>query len=128
MIEPFSTTPVRSEAHHPWRCVDRGLWIRKEGSGLPSAYREASLRGALQVQSTDRLAQALEEIMDEGAEWLVLDMTRVASFDPAAARALAATASYLENRGGWLKLRHPRRHIGQALEIVGLGRLVMHDD
>jgi anti-anti-sigma factor len=63
-----------------------------------------------------------------GTDWLVLDMARVDSLDPGALRALAVVAHELESRGGRLQVRHSRGMTGRSLEMVGLGRLLMHDD
>jgi anti-sigma B factor antagonist len=128
MIAPTWTDLPQAEARRPWRLVDRDLWIREDGIEQSGAHQKASLSGELHLHVTRELADTLEEIVKRGARWLVLDIAGVTSLDPAAAGALAVVASSLESSGGRLKVRHARPRIGRSLEIVGLGRLLTHDD
>ncbi|MDQ1384814.1 MAG: hypothetical protein QOG65_2193 [Actinomycetota bacterium] len=119
---------MRDEARQPWRPVDRGLWIRNDTAQPPPSRQVVSLSGEIRLRSVRGLAETLEDMVAAGTDWLVLDMARVDSLDPGALRALAVVAHELESRGGRLQVRHSRDMTGRSLEMVGLGRLLMHDD
>ena len=119
---------MQSEAQHVWRAVDRGLWIRNDTTRPPGSHQVVSLSGEIRLRSAEGLADTLADMVSAGADWLVLDMAQVDSLDPGALRALAVVAQELESRGGRLQVRHPRALTGRSLEMVGLGRLLMHDD
>jgi anti-anti-sigma factor len=124
----MSTDLKTFDTEHEWRPVDRGLWIRRDAMRQTQSRQVVSLSGEIRLRSADGLADTLEDVVSAGADWLVLDMAGVDSLDPGALRALALVAQDLESRGGRLQVRRPRALTGRSLEMVGLGRLVMHDD
>jgi len=125
-----STSPDLNtfDTEHEWRPVDRGLWIRRDAMRQTQSRQVVSLSGEIRLRSADGLADTLEDVVSAGADWLVLDMAGVDSLDPGALRALALVAQDLESRGGRLQVRRPRALAGRSLEMVGLGRLLVHDD
>ena len=80
------------------------------------------LEGAVFFGSVGRLADAVERTMDDGAQFVILDLGRVTDVDVTGARFLSQIHADLATRGGHLLLTSPNEHShpGRVLGDLGL--------
>jgi anti-anti-sigma factor len=128
MVDPIWTELLRAESRRPASFIGRGLRSDGEAIERSGSARELSLDGEITLRYASALADMLKDIIAGGTDSLVLDVGRVDYFDPEVMPTLALIAHDLERRGGRLRVRHPRDVIRRSFEMLGLGRLIVHDD
>jgi anti-anti-sigma factor len=79
-----------------------------------------TLQGEARLETVQRLDEAASEVLDRGAQHVLLDMTQLAFMDSASTGALLRLRSQMGERGGSLVLFGLQRVIRRLLEHSGL--------
>ena len=89
---------------------------------LPLPHGRAVLRpvGELDLDSCERLAEAVDAQLDGGRAWLILDMSALTFLDPTGASVLAESSAKAARDGGQLALAAVRPQPAKVIEITGL--------
>ena len=67
---------------------------------------------------------AIDDVLGDGAQFLVLDLAETSLLTAAALRIIDTTEHRLVSAGGWLQLRNPLPLPRRVLEITGFDRLI----
>lgn len=79
-----------------------------------------SIRGELDAYTAPGLEELCSNIVEEGADSLVLDLSGTTFLDSSGLRAIVALHQRVEDARGELTLERPGHHIIRLLEITGL--------
>jgi anti-sigma B factor antagonist len=80
-----------------------------------------SLRGTIVAgKDTEIVASKLEELLEAGENQIVLDLGEIMFIDSAGISALVKAYTFVERKGGKLKLLHLTRRIHEVLQITRL--------
>ena len=87
------------------------------------------LSGKIIGDSVPRLKQTIEERIDSGADWLILDLAEVPLMDSSALGTIIAAFLRLQDRKGKLALLNAQKSILDVLSITKLDSLFeVYDD
>ena len=96
------------------------LHIDRDGSHL-----HLTLRGDLDAHVRDAFLEKALQLVDEGAERLTLDMTRVRYITSSGVGALIRLRKALQRLGGSLLLTRASHEVLHTLELLGLSELFL---
>jgi anti-anti-sigma factor len=82
------------------------------------------LQGELCIAELPHLRDRIEDVLDEGARDLTIDLAEVTLLTAGALRVLATTEARLAAQRGGLRLRNPVALVRRVLEIAGFDHLV----
>lgn len=86
------------------------------------------IAGVLDLGTLPELRTCLDQVMDEGASRIVLDLTGVRLVDSSALGALVSAAQQLRQRSGALCLAGAQPLVRRVLELTSVDRLIdVHD-
>lgn len=94
-----------------------GLELSTEREGRNAVV---SIRGELDAYTAPELEALCSNIVDEGADSLVLDLSGTTFLDSSGLRAIVALHQRIEDARGELTLDRPTHNIIRLLEITGL--------
>lgn len=95
----------------------RGLELSTERQGRTATV---SIRGELDAYTAPELEALCSSIVDEGADALVLDLSRTTFLDSSGLRAIVSLHQRIEDARGELTLDRPSHNVIRLLEITGL--------
>jgi anti-anti-sigma factor len=78
------------------------------------------LFGEIDHAAVDQFDQAVQELLDDGVERLVVDFDDLSFFDSACLSALVRARSQAEERGGTITLTNVDRYARRILDLTGL--------
>ena len=82
--------------------------------------RHLTVSGELDLATSSRLADQLDQYVDEGIELVVLDLTGVSFADSTALRVIVNASNRLEERDGQLLIEGLSPAVQKLLEVTGL--------
>ena len=77
------------------------------------------LEGEADIESVPVLQAGMDEIVDEPADEVVIDLGRVSFLSPHALSVLVRTAHQMERRSRWVEFRRPSPQVRRMLEWTG---------
>ncbi len=97
------------------------MQVRLERADVSAAEPVLLVGGSLDLTSRDRLADAVQRILDaEGVRTLTIDLAGIDFVDSTGLGALVTARGEAEDRGVRLVLRSPSQRARRILEITGL--------
>lgn len=93
--------------------------VTESAQGVPIIQ----LRGEVDLHTCPELRTTLQELMDEGKHWIVLNLAEVPYLDSAALGVLVDTQRRLKERSGELLLSQVTPFVLRAFEITRLIRI-----
>jgi anti-sigma B factor antagonist len=82
-----------------------------------------SVRGEIDIASSDELRTALLALSDQGVRDATVDLSELGFIDSTGLGALIRVLKHYREQGGELRLAAPTRPVAKVLEITGLDRL-----
>jgi anti-sigma B factor antagonist len=92
---------------------------------LDEQTRLVALAGELDLYSADAFRTALDDVLEDGAPRLVIDLGEVEFIDSVALGVLANAMKRLRSAGGGLAVVSENQQIVRVFEITGLDRLIV---
>jgi anti-sigma B factor antagonist len=100
------------------------LELRVASSQIGAHTHVVAVTGELDLYSAEQLQRALAELIDKGAQGVVLDLMGVSFIDSAGLSVLISAAKAIRSLGGRLIVAADDRRILRLLQITGLERSI----
>jgi anti-sigma B factor antagonist len=100
------------------------LELRVASSQIGARTHVVAVTGELDLYSAEQLQRALAELIDKGAQGVVLDLMGVSFIDSAGLSVLISAAKAIRSLGGRLIVAADDRRILRLLQITGLERSI----
>ncbi|MBW8741545.1 MAG: STAS domain-containing protein [Gaiellaceae bacterium] len=100
------------------------LELRVASSQIGASTHVVAVTGELDLYSAEQLQRALAELIDKGAQGVVLDLMGVSFIDSAGLSVLISAAKAIRSLGGRLIVAADDRRILRLLQITGLERSI----
>jgi anti-sigma B factor antagonist len=94
---------------------------------LPASTHVA-IQGELDIYTAPALRDLLQNVISEGAQDLLLDLTDMAFIDSTGLGVIVGALKRVRERGGNLVLRAPTPAVRKVLDITGLSEIIRIED